>query len=464
MHSAISTRWPRGVVLVVALALGGTAIAGLVFKPSHVPPEDHRVAAYLVALACALFLAAGGRQANVATFRHVAFWRWLFSGTVLAFILTIMLRGGRGDARAWLLAGCTLWLGAIVHGVGRLERHGAARLAEVLAFNLSLFVVVAELSLRVYGAFSGKHLLLNKQLDAYRLEPHRAYGGLLCTNSRGYVGREFELAKPPGVRRIAALGDSFAVGVVKQENNYLHLLEGLCPGTEVYNFGIAGCGPREYEQILREEVWPYQPDLVLVSIFVGNDILGWWRLPSTERLDPGAFRLFVALERLGKLAREQDRRWSDDEGTEPTRSPLDFRPMSRATHLTHESSRLAICRPSQVERWERAWSRAFHYLDRIEAQCKSRGVALRVVLIPDEFQVNSVVLDEALEFGGIPAADVDLTLPQRRLLAWFADRQIPCLDLLPHFVDQADTYKPRDTHWNEKGNRIAAEAISAWLE
>jgi hypothetical protein len=232
----------------------------------------------------------------------------------------------------------------------------------------------------------------------------------------------------------------------------------------VYNFGIAGCGPREYEQILREEVWPYQPDLVLVSIFVGNDILGWWRLPSTERLDPGAFRLFVALERLGKLAREQDRRWSDDEGTEPTRSPLDFRPMSRATHLTHESSRLAICRPSQVERWERAWSRAFHYLDRIEAQCKSRGVALRVVLIPDEFQVNSVVLDEALEFGGIPAADVDLTLPQRRLLAWFADRQIPCLDLLPHFVDQADTYKPRDTHWNEKGNRIAAEAISAWLE
>ena len=85
------------------------------------------------------------------------------------------------------------------------------------------------------------------------------------------------------------------------------------------------------------------------------------------------------------------------------------------------------------------------------------------VLIPDELQVNPRVLAEALAAAGKNAREVDLQLPQRRLQAFFAARNAPCLDLLPAFYGQPDTYAPRDTHWNERGNELAASCIAKWL-
>ena len=64
---------------------------------------------------------------------------------------------------------------------------------------------------------------------------------------------------------------------------------------------------------------------------------------------------------------------------------------------------------------------------------------------------------------GKNAREVDLQLPQRRLQAFFAARNAPCLDLLPAFYGQPDTYAPRDTHWNERGNELAASCIAKWL-
>ena len=58
---------------------------------------------------------------------------------------------------------------------------------------------------------------------------------------------------------------------------------------------------------------------------------------------------------------------------------------------------------------------------------------------------------------------MDVALPQRRLAAFFARHQVPCLDLLPHFAGAADTYAAHDTHWNVAGNRLAAERLAAWL-
>ena len=43
------------------------------------------------------------------------------------------------------------------------------------------------------------------------------------------------------------------------------------------------------------------------------------------------------------------------------------------------------------------------------------------------------------------------------------EEAIPFLDLLPAFVEAGQRtrlYKPRDTHWNLAGNRLAAEVIA----
>jgi hypothetical protein len=347
----------------------------------------------------------------------------------------------------------------------RLVRHTANhwfRRLDVLATNLAACLLIGELALRALGYLTGNPLVYNERLDGWRLAPNRNYGGLLTTNSLGYPSREFQREKRLGIRRIAALGDSFAVGVVPQEHNFLRLLEQRLNHTEVYNFGVTGIGPREYDSILRSEVWQFQPDMILLCLFVGNDITGWWRLPSAANLDPKAHQLYVMCHRAWRLAREWLRRRG--ESANAVEQPFEFPRLSRQTHLEHEVQRLGICRPSQAGSVQKSWNRTLTYLEHIETQCRAHRVPLAVVLIPDEVQVNADLLREVLEFGTVPELDLDLGLPQRKLTGYFAQRGLSCLDLMPAFAAVPDTYRPRDTHWNENGNHLAAEQIAAWLQ
>jgi SGNH hydrolase-like domain, acetyltransferase AlgX len=86
------------------------------------------------------------------------------------------------------------------------------------------------------------------------------------------------------------------------------------------------------------------------------------------------------------------------------------------------------------------------------------------VLIPDEFQVNPAVLEAALREGGLDRGNLDLEGPQRRLTRFLAELGVPCLDLLPAFARVPATYAERDTHWNVRGNRLAAAEIASWVK
>ena len=108
-------------------------------------------------------------------------------------------------------------------------------------------------------------------IDIYRFEPNRDYGRL-WTNSYGYASREFEHERRSGTIRLALLGDSFAVGSVRQDDNFASWMERLHPGLEAYNFGVSAIGPNHYAAILQDEVLRFSPDVVLVAFFVGNDV------------------------------------------------------------------------------------------------------------------------------------------------------------------------------------------------
>jgi hypothetical protein len=329
---------------------------------------------------------------------------------------------------------------------------------ELVVSNAALCLLLVELALRAYGLASGGSLLLGGTLQSSRLKPGQDYGHGLHGNSLGYPGPDFQNDKKPGICRIAALGDSFAVGpAVAFADNFLTRLEKALPSAEVYNFGVSGIGPREYLHILRHDVWPFQPDLVLVCVFVGNDITE--ELATPRHLDVRQHALYQLGARGFRLMRE---RWfrgqtpasaAPDRLSQPSLSPDTFREV--------EARRLAVCLQPVSEALEKKWRRALGYLDRIVQECQARKVPLTVVLIPDEFQVNPTVLREALV--GVNPSEVDLTLPQRRLLAFFAERQVPCLDLLPAFRGVPESYAANDTHWNIRGNRLAEQQISRWL-
>jgi len=88
--------------------------------------------------------------------------------------------------------------------------------------------------------------------------------------------RDVPFAKPPGVRRIVSLGDSFTIGYEVDVAACFSTVLGDELGragreVEVLNTGVSGFSTAEELLYLERELWRYDPDLVLVS-FYSNDL------------------------------------------------------------------------------------------------------------------------------------------------------------------------------------------------
>ncbi len=94
-------------------------------------------------------------------------------------------------------------------------------------------------------------------------------------NSGGLRNPEVSLTKPPGVGRIAVLGDSIAFGYwVAEEQAFPRQLERMLgPQIQVLNFGVPGYNLDQEIEALRTRVFEYSPDLVVVALCL-NDLEG----------------------------------------------------------------------------------------------------------------------------------------------------------------------------------------------
>lgn len=115
----------------------------------------------------------------------------------------------------------------------------------------------------------------------YELKPsfagHMIEGVAVRTNSLGMRDREYTLSKPPGVVRIAVVGDSVAFGGdMEVEHVFSEVLEAklneAAPGKyEVMNFAVVGYNSEQEEIVLREKVLPASPDVVFVAYCLNDD-------------------------------------------------------------------------------------------------------------------------------------------------------------------------------------------------
>lgn len=95
-------------------------------------------------------------------------------------------------------------------------------------------------------------------------------------NSAGLRDTEHTIDKKPGVRRIATIGDSFTFGMgVNLEETYPKKLERLLNDEsfrfEVINFGVVGYDMWQHYEILNRRALAYQPDLVILGLWMGDD-------------------------------------------------------------------------------------------------------------------------------------------------------------------------------------------------
>jgi hypothetical protein len=327
--------------------------------------------------------------------------------------------------------------------------------------TLLITLFVAEIVCRVYNSLQPSYVFYDNSYRRYRGRPHSPdYDFHL--NSRGFKDLEFNPTKERGSFRIVALGDSFAFGVVPYQYNYLTLLdESLNHGgrkAEVLNMGIPGIGPKEYLDVLLSEGLQLEPDMVLVSFFIGNDFSesrAERKLYTYSYLATFVNFLLVTRRLEGQIVHGGPH-YDDDASTFP-----------EETFIGIERARSQIYRKQNHE-FDSDLAAAVRYLDEIKQVCDEHHVALAVVLIPDNIQIDRVLQARVLQSKPMDAGtdDVDFALPNRRLAAKLTELNIECLDLLDEFEARAARtvlYKPNDTHWNIAGNKVAAELIGSRL-
>lgn len=318
----------------------------------------------------------------------------------------------------------------------------------------------AELSLRLYHYFNPVFIFPSNSYDRFRRKPF-SQDYTFRLNSKGFKDIEFNREKEPGTYRILGIGDSFAFGIVPYEDNYLTLLEDQLNSPkggqryEVINMGIAGGALDHYLAILVREGLELDPDLVLLSIFLGND------LTETDKHQTMTSYVASLVRFLWRVSEHFEARqvnpWTTYEDDQPTFSYDRF--------LDIEVARAAIyrLRNPDTEKWLR---NAVKYVNEIGRVCAFKRVRLLIVLIPDELQIDAALQRAVVQKWKVPSVDMDFSLPTKMLSLELDRAGISYVDLLEPFrlvSSHTRLYKPNDTHWNIAGNRLAAEIIYEYM-
>src|SRR5215472_16245736 len=182
--------------------------------------------------------------------------------------------------------------------------------ASVVVAALAVGLCIGEIMLRVIGfSYPPFHqpdpitgLSLRPNTSGWYRKEGQAY---VSTNSQGLRDRERPLTKPPDTYRNLMLGDSYPEALqVNVEIAFWRLLEQRLEACafksakhiDVINLGVSGFGTGQELRMLQTRGLAYQPDLVILAFFPGNDVRN-----NSHELEPDKMRPFYLLDAAGAL-------------------------------------------------------------------------------------------------------------------------------------------------------------------
>lgn len=167
----------------------------------------------------------------------------------------------------------------------RLQSYPRTALLLVNCVLMALLLVLMEVCLRALGysyTIKPERLVLE---DSFIADDHGLFvadpasitlqrSGILI-NRAGFRSPEFDAVLAVAARgtTVVLLGDSFTWGgtAVPITRSFADLLR--TAGYTVHNLGIPGTGPRQYRKVAETYLPRLSPDVVVVGLYLGNDIL-----------------------------------------------------------------------------------------------------------------------------------------------------------------------------------------------
>lgn len=321
---------------------------------------------------------------------------------------------------------------------------------------LGLSFGFCEIALRVFNAVSPSFIFYSGDYDRNRAQAGSKFYGFEV-NSQGFLDVEFG-EKKEGVKRVLALGDSFAFGVVPYEGNFLTLAEEILNAEgqriEILNMGIPSTRPEDYLALLLAEGLALEPDAVRVSFFMGNDLT-----PSRRAWVDYAHVGSLLMHFVGSFKQEQGQVYFGD-----GKYCDDCPSFDEETYLEIEADRSRLFLGE--ERLKRSMEATALYIEEMKDICEGLDIELSVALCPDEFQVDEALRRRVrdVHFPGLPLEAWDVEKPNQELVRALERMGIEVLDLLELFqAGEERLYKKNDSHWNLAGNRLAGEAVAKFI-
>jgi hypothetical protein len=365
---------------------------------------------------------------------------WLCLGLTIIAAITVEM-GRLTDAPGLLLFTAKLvFLGAAAgaafltlarRSIGEVRTIEWAKNLALLFATLAVTAVLAEFGLRIMSAG------ITTTGDNSSYWARRWYSTHVRVNSLGYREREFPAKKPPGVYRIAVVGDSFTFGQgIKEEDRFSNRLERALNREgqrfEVLNFGRPGAETVDEVEMLKNAVIGVKPDFVLLQWLI-NDVEGHDKSgrPAELPLLPSE-TLRPVLHRNSVLYYILDRQWGTlQHELGWTGSYLDY---MRARFGDPES---AGSREAAAE------------LEKFVALYRERHIALGIVLFREPRTTHR--------------REYPFAFLHERVLAYCSREGIDCFDLREP-MDRAEEHASLvvnrfDGHPNAEANGIAAEEI-----
>ena len=382
----------------------------------------------------------------------------------------------------------------------------------------------AEVGLRLAG-WSKPHLYRPDAQRGWALAPGAR--GLYTDEGRGWVevnrfgfrGPAPRVGKPAGTYRIALLGDSQAEALqVDFADTFGEVLARRLPAcaslpggaqrVEVLSFGVSGYGTAQALLTLRHAAAAFDPDLVLLAVYTGNDVRN-----NVEEIERDPLRPYFTLGDDGRLALDDSFR--AEPGFRRRASWL-----GRAAYGVLDASRLAqvgkavwaaardrraaheaevraggpavaevgldndVYREPRDPAWRDAWAVTEALVLALDREAAAAGADFAVATLSNGIQVHPDAATRRAFAArlGVP----DLTYPDRRLTAFARRHGIRATALvvpLARLAEKRGLYlhgfekppgaavggRPEDLwrrnqgHWNRHGHRAAGEILARWL-
>lgn len=331
--------------------------------------------------------------------------------------------------------------------------------------------------------------------------------GFFTVNSDGMPDAERSVAKPANTFRIAVVGDSFteAAGVSRSGRFTAVMQDRLasCQALqgqriEVLAFGVSAYGPAHELLAMRTQVWKYSPNVVLLQLFLGNDLRASVRelngpepmpffvsvgdsleLDSASRHLPGprhtgwlysleslAYRRSRTLQAV-QAVRVKLRSRIAPPAVVPARPPG----VPDTVFGFEAGANWEIFLPPRSDAWQRGWQVLDGLLGMMKSENDSAGIAFRVVAVPSAIQAYPDSMKRASFLASIGASS--FSFPASRLNEIAGRHDIPLLDLAPPLLAYAEQHRVPVYgsanafmgvgHWNVGAHRAAGEAIAQWL-